>query len=122
MQQKSKKGLFKKVMKPVDCSNDQEMQDLCGRYRNLQPRDPSVWTKTPNEKEKMKQLRRIYGRGFDSCSTIKKNNRSYPGRLTIYVKGMNQSTYSIKCNSDEVNRIVSNYGKWATKVVKYHFV
>lgn len=54
----------KKELPPVNVHNQEEMIASGIHPRNRVPRDPSVWTKTPHEKELVKECRHRYGRGI----------------------------------------------------------
>ena len=48
----------------VNVHNQEEMIALGIHPKYKVPRDPSVWTKTPHEKELVKECRHRYGRGI----------------------------------------------------------
>lgn len=54
----------RKELSPVNVHNQEEMIALGIHLKYKVPRDPSVWTKTPHEKELVKECRHRYGRGI----------------------------------------------------------
>jgi hypothetical protein len=61
---KKKNSKKKKELPPVDVNNKEEMIALGIHPRDRFVRDPSVWTKTPEEKALVKEARHRYGRGI----------------------------------------------------------
>jgi hypothetical protein len=110
----------------VDVHNDALMVSLGIRQPNLQPKDMSVWTKTPREKKILKVLRKRYK------NSIKTKSMYIPKTIPVYdklivqikpTKGM-KTTYSHQCGQSDIPRILGNYidNKGHNLVVKYRWL
>ena len=116
MKEKTKKNPNKKVTKReeehfVDVKNDKQMVELGLRVPMLESRDSSVWTKTPNEKRILRELRHSY-KGDGHCSSIPMKSIPVRSKLIIYLeknKVYPKTTYSIECWQHEIPSIIKNY-------------
>lgn len=95
----------------VDIHDEDIMVELGIRPKALSERDPSVWTKTPNEKRLLKELKHsVKGRIHFNSTPVK----SIPVRskLIIFLKKNNKypkSVYSTECWQHEIGDIISRY-------------
>lgn len=106
-----KKATQKEENRWVNVHDDEMMRNM-GIFRPyLQvPRDKSVWSKTPYEKERLRSI----------CKSTSDKHFHMPprkvipirGRLIIYLgknKKFSKSTYSIECGQHEIPEILSKY-------------
>lgn len=95
----------------VDVHNDALMVSLGIRPRNVQPRDPSVWTKTDKEKKILKKLRNRYKPKFKSSSIAPKKHIPVYAKLIVQVnsKAFPKTTYSHMCWQSDIQQILNNY-------------
>jgi hypothetical protein len=93
----------------IDIKNDELMVEEGLRQPKLEPRDESVWTKTPNEKRILRSVRVKSGLRTSIVPT-----KSIPVRdkLVIYLEKNNvypKTTISTECWQHEISNIISNY-------------
>lgn len=98
----------------VDVHNDELMVELGIRHPEETPRDPSVWTKTPNERRLLKSLRRTCKNTIHFYS---KPDRVIPvkTKLIIQLKKNTKfpnTTYSTVCNMSDIDRILLMYSQY----------
>lgn len=97
----------------VDVMNDAMMVAEGVRLPHLMPRDPSVWTKTKVEKNRLKQLKRRDKTGFTTrWSSRSKHSCSLVSKMIFHViptaKG-EKSTLSISSTLYDIPRILKQY-------------
>lgn len=106
----------KKSSKPaqdsaIDIKNDDLMVSLGIRVPKLEPNDPSVWTKTPQERKTLKKLRR--GKYGDMrFHTIPSKSIPVIAKLIICLKKNKKfpkTTYSCECYMHKIGDILSEY-------------
>jgi hypothetical protein len=100
-----------KTIEWVDVYDDDLMVSLGIRYPQLNERDREVWTKSSQEKQLLKKLRRRFKGNMHFHS---KPKRSIPVRATLIIrlkpnKQFAKSTYSIICWQHEIRNILSQY-------------
>lgn len=108
----------------IDVHDDNLMIKLGIRPPHLQPRDESVWTKTPNEKRLVKNVRRK-GKMHMGVSPV--THIPLKAKLIIQLKSNKKfpnSTISTECYMHEIGNILSKYYQWKNKtneclVIKY---
>lgn len=105
----------------IDVHNDEVMNEM-GLYRpSLQtPRDKSVWTKTPNERRLLRELRHSMKKDMHLHS-IPVRYIPIRGKLVIQLKKnkkFTKSTYSTDCWQHEINDILLKYF-WRNSKTKY---
>ena len=126
------KNLKEKEIEWVDVHDDELMVKLGIRNPNVEPRDPSVWTKTAKEKKLLRKLRNIHKRK----SLGAKRSTNNHGVLLVYVKpdiknaikvfngipnkGTIKTTFSFICNRYNINDIIDEMNK-QYDVVKYRW-
>ncbi len=115
----------------VDVHDDALMVELGIRQPNATPRDKTVWTKTPNEKRILRNMRNSVRKEKIHFYTVP--NKSIPvwDKLIIYLKKNKtfpNTTYSTKCWMHEIGDILSMYNQYNKKtdfydnlVVKYSY-
>lgn len=95
----------------VNVHDDEQMVKLGIRNPVCEPRDPSVWTKTSQEKKVLKRYRK---RNFGNMSMHSYPHKSIPviAKLIVYLKKNNifpYTTYSHECFMDRIGLILSQY-------------
>lgn len=93
----------------VDIKNDELMVKFGLRQPVLEPRDESVWTKTPNEKRILRSVRVKSGL---RTSVIPKRSIPVRDKLIIYLEKNNvypKTTISTECWQHEISDVISNY-------------
>lgn len=126
------KNIKEKEIEWVDVHNDELMIKLGIRNPNVEPRDPSVWTKTPKEKKILRKLRNIHKR---TPLGAKRSNNNH-GVLLVYIKpdinnaikvingvpdkGTIKTTFSFICNKYNIKDIINDM-KNKYSVVKYRW-
>lgn len=93
----------------IDIKNDELMVKEGLRQPKLEPRDESVWTKTPNEKRILRSVRVKSGL---RTSVIPKRSIPVRDKLIIYLEKNNaypKTTISTECWQHEISDIISNY-------------
>ena len=104
----------------VDIHNDQLMREM-GIIRTLPvvPRDPSVWTKTANERRILRAAKNYYRNEDSHFHTSPIKSIPVRDRLVIYLKKNKEfpkTTYSIECWQHDIPNILSKY-----PVAKYSY-
>lgn len=95
----------------VNVHDDALMVKLGLRSPMLEPRDKSVWSKTPNERRLLKTLRRS-SKEIIHFHTIPRKSIPVRARLIIQLKKNNKfskTTYSTECWQHEIDNILLNY-------------
>lgn len=95
----------------INVHDDELMVSLGMRYPDLKPKDPSVWTKTPEEVRMLKVLRRRH-KGKMHFHTIPIKHIPVRARLIVQLKKNKifpKSTYSSECYMHEIGDILSKY-------------
>lgn len=94
----------------VNVHDDALMVSLGLRCPSLTPRDKSVWTKTPNEK---RILRNVKYSSYDGhFGTIPFKSIPVKSKLIIQLQNNKvypKSTYSIECLQSDIPNIISKY-------------
>lgn len=107
----------------IDVSNDDLMVSLGIRNPKIQPRDPSVWTKTKSEKKSAKWARRQLKHAFDHCNwSAPHRSVDIPGKLIIRIKKTSKfsgvmsngvkfykTTFSHDCKLSDISSVLSKY-------------
>lgn len=93
--------------------HDDDVVRAYGIWRpyNQAMRDPSVWTKTPNERRLLKRLRKSF-KGRIHFHTIPKKHIRLYDKLIINLyknKKFNKTTYSTKCWQHEIPEVLARY-------------
>lgn len=117
-----KKIAKKEVDLRVDINNDAEMVALGIRPKNLVPRDPSVWTKTYQDKKNAKIVRHKLKHAFDHTNwPAPFRPIPIPGKLIISIKKHKnfaenkngktfyKTTFSYKCIQSDIPSILDKY-------------
>lgn len=95
----------------VDVNDDNLMVELGIRYPRLEPKDSTVWTKTPYEKKMLKSLRKTCKDSIH-FSTAPLKPIPVQAKLIIQLKKNNsfpKTTYSFKCYQHEIGSILLNF-------------
>lgn len=113
----------------VDVHDDVLMIKLGIRPRHVSPKDPSVWTKSKQEKKILKTLRCVH-KGELHFGSIPIREIPVRAKLIIQLKKNKyfpHTTYSTICNMHKIGEILSYYN-WDSKnqvpldiVAKYSF-
>lgn len=91
------------------------------RAPNVQPRDPSVWTKTAAEREQIRKLKHQKYRLTRGGVGGRKYIPVYL-KLIVQVRGWEKTTYSLKCWQADIPRIIGNFNAGDGKeVIKYQW-
>lgn len=97
----------------VDVSNDAEMVALGIRPKNLEPRDPSIWTKSSIDKKNAKLVRQYTKHYFEGTRwAAPQRSIPIPGKLIVQLKrnkAFKHTTYSYKCMQHDIPRILGHY-------------
>lgn len=117
MKQESTENPSKVVQHESDCwidvHNDDQLVSLGIRPANLTPKDPKMWTKTPNERKLLKELRHL-NKSKMHFNSIPVKSIPVRGKLIIYLKKNSSypnTTYSTTCWQHEIDNILSKYYK-----------
>lgn len=104
----------KQTVSPIDVTNDELMVREGIRNPNLVPRDQTLWSKTPEERKKLKKFRRLYK--MHSCWSGPEKVIDVPGKLIIYLKNpkTSKTTLSYKCIQSDIPFLLAN-----KEVLKY---
>lgn len=112
-QQKPVKKMTKVEKAPVDVQNNAMMIAEGIRLPDLKPRDPAVWTKTPEEKRLLKiAKRRDNSKFLSQWSAHPKNGFSYQAKLIFHIKPndvFTKTTYSFDCRIHEIQAILKKF-------------
>ena len=137
---------MKKIQTEVDASreerkkkqkaaSDKRFKDLCIadhinddawmvaeglRAPNRQPRDPEVWTKTAEERARIKELNKQKHRVSRGSMSTRTYIPCY-AKLIIQVRGCAKTTYSTMCWQADVPRIVGNFKGEGKEVLNYKY-
>lgn len=123
----------------VDVNNDAEMVALGIRPRNLEPRDPSVWVKSYQDKKNAKLVKHYLKHAFDYVNwPAPKRPIPVPGTLIITIrknkdfsdkqsngKLFYKTTFSHRCIQSDIPELLSKYvsktknGNETSLVIKY---
>lgn len=113
--------------KPVDVANDDQMVALKLRNPKVSQRDPSVWSKTEEEKKSLKYFRGLFN--FNTSNWAAPRYKiGTPSKLIVFLKGFKRvekgeprpkSTVTHICVNSEVEDILSSYKKQNLEIVKY---
>lgn len=114
----------------VNVYNDEEMVALGIRKPKVSPRDPSVWTKTLEEKAKARVAKNSIKTQFSTG--LGQPSRSIPvyGKLIVYIKPsskfcimdkktgkkINKTVFSHKCGQSNIPTILSKYAEKDNKL------
>lgn len=82
-----------------------------------QPRDPSVWSRTPAEREQLHGLKCNVMRGSAG-------GRKYIPvylKLIVQVRGLEKTTYSLECWQTDIPRVISRFKDRGGEVIKYQW-
>ncbi len=99
----------------LDLKNEELCIYLGIHPRNATPRDPSVWTKTPKEKQELKKLRLRHKHDKMFGSIPEEATIPVYDKLILYIK--KGPTYSIKCGQSDIKHILNKYG--LNNILKY---
>lgn len=108
----------------IDIHNDDIMR-ANGLWRpyDVIPRDPSVWTKTKEERKRLKKLRGTW-KGLDlHFHNIPHKFIQVPGKLIIQLKKNKiypKTTYSIKCWQSDIPEILIKYSGNKGTYISYY--
>lgn len=87
----------------------------------VQPRDPSVWTKTAEERELVRKLKHQKYRLTRGGGGGRKYIPVYL-KLIVQVKGWEKTTYSLKCWQNDIPRIIGHFNAGnGQEVIKYQW-
>lgn len=104
----------------VNVHDDALMVKLGMQPPTLEPKDPSVWTKTPEERKALRVLRRKH-KGKMHFHTIPIKPIPVRAKLIIQLKNnkvFDKSTYSTECYMHQVGEILSKYSNF---IIKYSY-
>lgn len=111
----------------VDVNNDALMVSLGIRPKDLEPRDPLVWTKTIREKNKLKKVRNTV-KTPDCRWPVPDKPSRFKHRLTVHIryqkpKGSKRfkNTYSYTVGPEEIEYILQKYKTENSAVVKAYY-
>lgn len=97
----------------VNVYDDAEMVALGIRPRNLEPRDPAIWTKNSIEKKNAKLVRQHLKHYFEGTRwAAPRRSIPIPGKLIVQLKRNNaykHTTYSFECMQHDIPRIIGHY-------------
>lgn len=99
----------KRETPPIDVKNDELMVAEGLRPAVVKPRDPSVWTKTKDEKEFWKSLPRVKYCNWMPPAYV----HAAKGKLIVYSKENRTSSHN--CMISDIPEILSNF----SKIIKY---
>lgn len=105
-----------KKVDPVNVNNDAEMVALGIRNPFVQPRDPSVWTKTEKERKAWRKQRNFPAPDSRWAAPIRVSR--FTGRLIVHVKGMDKTTYSHTCPDTDVQYLLGKYKSDKSSIVR----
>lgn len=96
----------------IDVHDDDVMREMGFSRFDVAPRDESVWTKTPRERELLKKLRPTWKGLNMHFHTAPRKFIQVPGKLIIQLRKNNvfpKTTYSTKCWQSDIPHILSRY-------------
>lgn len=90
------------------------------RQPTLKPRDPSLWSKTPAEKEQVRKLKRLK---YHTMKGSTGGRKYIPARLNlrVYVKGLEKTTFSLMCWQADIPSVLNHFKDRGGKVIKYQW-
>lgn len=103
----------------VDVNNDELMTSLGLRPPHQQPKDPSVWVKTKQEKKALRKVRRKHPMHMHS---VPYKHIPVQDKIVIQLKKNKQfpyTTYSTICYMSQIDSILNFYG--TNNVAHYSF-
>lgn len=107
----------------VDVHNDELMVMLGIRCPNLQPRDPSVWTKTPREKKELKKMRLRHKHIKLTGGVCPIKSIPVMSKLIVQIIGKNvpKTTFSYECLQSDIPRILCQHvNEKGESIVRYY--
>ena len=111
-QENSKKAVQKEENRWIDVHNDDVVREMGIIRPSIQtPRDERVWSKTPNERRLLKEVRHSVKRDMHLPSFPTKYTPSR-GKLVVSLKrnkNFSKSTYSTECWPFEIDDILIKY-------------
>ena len=115
---------------PVDVNNDGQMVALGLRNPKAFERDPSVWSKTDEERKSLSYFKSMFD--FNSSKWAAPQYKvGTPDKLIVYLKGFKRvekaafqkqqprTTMSHTCVRSEIKDILASYKKQGLQIVKY---
>lgn len=90
------------------------------RLPTRQPRDPSMWTKTLAERERIRELKHIKYHIARSCIDGRKYIPIYL-KLIVQVRGLEKTTYSLKCWQADIPSVLSRFKERGGEIIKYQW-
>lgn len=126
-----------KKIEPVDVTNDEMMVALGIRPKNLEPRDPLVWTKTTREKNRLKKVKNTMPTPPGGWSGPEKRS-PFKSRLTVHIRYQKpkgvifaskrnkwgvrfRNTLTHICAPEDVEYILDKYKTESSTVVKAYY-
>lgn len=85
-----------------------------------QPRDPSVWSKTPAEREQVRKLKHLEYR-ITRGSTGGKRHIPVYLKLIVQVRGLEKATFSLKCWQNDIPDVLSRFRSRGGEIIKYQW-
>lgn len=105
-----------KKVEPVNVNDDAMMVSLGIRKPFVQPRDPSVWTKTEKERKAWKKQRNFPTPNSRWAAPTRSSR--FTGRLIVHVKGMDKTTYSHICPETDVQYLLGKYKSDNSSIIR----
>lgn len=90
------------------------------RQPQVQPRDQSVWSKTPHEREILKEYKHQEYRLTRNSAAAKKTIPVF-NKLIVYTRGLNKTTHSIRCWQSEISEVLERLVSKGAKLIKYQW-
>lgn len=85
-----------------------------------QPRDPSVWSKTPTEREQVRKLRHIKYRITRGSVGTRKHIPVYL-KLIVQVRGLEKTTFSLECWQADIPSVLGRFRERGGEIIKYQW-
>lgn len=85
-----------------------------------QPRDPSVWSKTPAEREQVRKLKHLEYRITRGSVGGKRYIPVYL-KLVVQVRGLEKTTFSLKCWQNDIPDVLSRFRSRGGEIIKYQW-
>lgn len=95
----------------IDVHNDTLMVELGIRPKSLSPKDPSVWTKTNQERKLLHSLKRSH-KGKIHMGSVPEKVIPVRAKLIIQLKKNSKfpnTTYSMICDMHKINDILNSF-------------
>lgn len=105
-----------KQASPVNINNDEEMVRLGIRPPKVNPRDPSVWSKTEKERQIWRKVKNFPAPDTRWAAPIKSSK--FIGRLIVHVRGLDKTTYRHDCYQSDLPYILKKYENESSTIVK----